>query len=162
LGTTATSFVFDSLSTYSADYKHLQIRMTARSNRAGNPSDDFRMRFNGITTSSYAWHQLYGDGSSVVSTNTSSTNSMNIGKIPAATATANLFGSYVIDLLDAYSTTKNTTARILGGDTQSKRIMLSSGFLNNTAALSSVTLFPETSGTAFIAGSRFSIYGIKG
>ena len=162
LGTTATSFTFSSLDTYSADYKHLQIRMVARSNRAGNPDDDFRMRFNGVTTSSYASHQLFGNGSSVTSTSIGTQSSMNIGKIPAATATANLFGAYVIDLLDSYSTTKNKTARILSGNDQSKRISLSSGFLNNTSALSSVTLFPESGGTAFIANSRFSIYGIKG
>jgi hypothetical protein len=75
--------------------------------------------------------------------------------------TANIFGAAVVDILDPFSTTKNTTVRTLLGQTSStNRVALSSGAFYSTAAITSVTLFPETE--SILAGSRFSLYGIRG
>jgi cytochrome P450 len=79
---------------------------------------------------------------------------------PGNTATASAFGAGVVDILDSYSTTKNKTIRAFYGKaTASNRIALSSGFWNNTAALTQVRFSAIGS---FVTGSRFSLYGIKG
>jgi hypothetical protein len=68
----------------------------------------------------------------------------------------------VIDILDAFETTKNKTIRSFGGQVGSgaNLILLHSGFWNNTAAISSITL-GVNGAPQFATGCRFSLYGIK-
>jgi hypothetical protein len=68
----------------------------------------------------------------------------------------------VCDILDPFSTTKNTTIRSLSGHPvgTSTRIALYSGAWNNTASITSITLLAE--GTNYAATTRLSLYGIKG
>jgi hypothetical protein len=74
--------------------------------------------------------------------------------------TANIFGSAVIDILDPFSTTKNTTTRSLGGHNSSTaRLYLGSGAYYSTAAVTSITVGPNSG--SILAGSRFSLYGIR-
>ena len=160
LGTTAASVTFTGLGSYT-DYKHLQLRMTVRSD---DPDDDLSaisLRFNGDSGSNYANHQLSGNGSSVSSG--ASTSSTQIGLLDLVTGnlnTANVFGAGVMDILDFSSSSKNTTIRLLSGglsDTES-RINLTSGLWNSTAAVTSLALIK---GDNFVAGSRFSLYGVR-
>jgi hypothetical protein len=76
----------------------------------------------------------------------------------------NIYTGAVMDILDYASTSKNTTVRALYGETYSAQfqdqIKLGSGAWRNTAAVSSLTVSYNTGSVA--AGSRFSIYGIKG
>jgi hypothetical protein len=161
LTTTAASVEFSSLGTYSSTYKHLQIRASARSNSAGVSDVNWFMRINGDTGSNYARHLLRGTGTSVSSSALTSATSMRIGSLPAATGTTSEFGPLVLDLLDPYSTTKNKTVRCLTGLIGSQnRIELQSNFRISTASTTSITLLQESG--SFIAGSRFSLYGIKG
>lgn len=155
------SVTFSNLnSTYGSTYQHLQIRFVVRNSAGGSGNAETRLRFNGDTGSNYAWHHLRGDGSSVTSTAGTSADHMRIGLHPFDGATANIFASGVIDLLDAFETSKNKTARTLVGHNQStSSIFLSSGFRNNTEALTSVTLLPESNN--WKQGSRFSLYGLR-
>ena len=156
LGSSAASITFSSLGDYSSTYKYLQIRAVARKS---DTSNEQRIRFNGDSGSNYAYHFLYGNGSSVLSA--AGTNSSSIVNYPFAGSnfTANAFGAYVMDILDPYSTTKNTTIRQLAALATSE-VQLSSGFWNNTASITSITL-TSASGD-LVAGSRFSLYGLKG
>jgi hypothetical protein len=157
LGSNQPSITFSSLGTYSSTYKHLQIRATVRTDRAG-AADGGIIRFNGDTGANYAHHILAGDGSSVNSfANTSQTQMVSLGGV-GNTAAANAFSAAVVDILDAYSTTKNKTLRSLHGVTS---INLSSGVRLNTVSLTSIELGPQL-GTNFLTGSRFSLYGIRG
>ena len=158
LTTTAASVTFSNLNNYSA-YKHLQLRITARTDRSGSGDDNIGIRVNSDTGSNYAYHWLTGDGSSVASSATTSTTFAFVGKTAAALATANNFAGNVIDILDFNSSAKNTTFRSLSGQ-GSDYIRLFSGLWNNTAAVTALLLYPLT-GPNFIAGSRFSLYGIK-
>jgi hypothetical protein len=161
LTTTEASVVFSNLGDYSSTYKHLQLRSVSRVTGAFGTVDDL-MTLNGITTSSYASHALIGNGSSVTSNASTSRANMRLENVSAgASSASNVFGANVVDLLDAFSTSKNTTIRGLAGNKGSNNfVCLYSGFLNNTASITSVTI---TSGSgSFIAGSRFSLYGIKG
>jgi hypothetical protein len=161
LGTDTSSITFSSLATYASTYKHLQVRMTARSSRNTGTFDSVSLRLNGDTGSNYAWHRLVNDGGSVISTASTSQTAGRAGSISQANSTANIYGAIVIDLLDPYSTTKNTTVRSLMGVVSPNEISLISSLYNNTSAISSFNLFSETSNN-FLAGSRFSLYGIRG
>jgi hypothetical protein len=157
LGTATSSVTFSSLATYASTYKHLQIRATVRTDRAG-AADGGIIRFNGDSGANYAHHVLAGSGSSVSSfANASATEMVSLGGV-GNTATANAFSAAVVDILDAYSTTKNKTVRSLHGVTS---INLGSGVRLNTASLTSIELRPQL-GTNFLASSRFSIYGVRG
>jgi hypothetical protein len=158
LAATTPSVTFSNLNQYATEYKHLQIRATARTSRA-EINDAIFIRINGDTGSNYARHQLFGNGSTVSSIAAASeTSTGNIG-ITGNTATANVFGSAVLDFIDAYSSTKNTTIRNLSGvPVNFNQAMFSSGLYNNTASITSITLFPIAS---FVSGSRFSLYGIR-
>jgi hypothetical protein len=162
LGTTAASITLSSLDAYAGIYKHLQVRITSRDNRATDGGNNVLVRLNGDTGGNYAWHRLRGNGSSVTSSAGSSATSMNLFASQALNDTASSFGAAVLDLLDPYSTSKNKTLRCLQGirAATDPAIELRSGFWNNTASITSITFTPETSGS-FVTGSRFSIYGIR-
>jgi hypothetical protein len=164
LGSSTPSITFSSLGTYSSTYKHLQIRAITRSDRS-DVDESLQLRFNSVTGSgNYRAHELIGNGSTVSSSPFGETDRILTGfATVGATATANAFGGIVIDILDPYSTSKNTTIKALSGATVSTRtrVILSSGVWLNTNAVSSIDLAPFF-GSNFVAGSRFSIYGIRG
>jgi hypothetical protein len=162
LGSSQSSITFSSLGTYSSTYKHLQIRLTARTNRA-EPEDYLKLRINGDSGSNYANHGLYATGSGgVLSYAATSQTFASVQRVVGSTAAANIFGGVVVDLLDSYSTSKNKTVRMLGGFTASSNgIYLSSSARFNTASITSISL-EAGEGTNILTGSRFSLYGIKG
>jgi hypothetical protein len=157
LGTAAASVTFSSLSTYAATYQHLQIRTVARLSFS-DVERSLVLRFNGDAASNYNNHGVFGTGSSVSSYYFADTY-IGLGSFSAGNATANAFGAGVIDILDAYETTKNKTVRSLAGSQTTPQMSLRSGLWRNTAAVSSITLLDPTSN--LVTGSRFSLYGIK-
>ena len=159
LTTSASSVTFSGLGAYSG-YKHLQIRLVGRTTRTAS-NEDVSITFNSDTSTSYTYHSLQGDGSSVTSSSAGTNSSTFAVRLPGNNEAANLFGSQVWDLLDFSSTSKNTTLRVLGGFVGSiSRIGLTSGAWLNTAAVTTVGLTPS-SGNNFITGSRFSLIGVK-
>lgn len=158
ISTNTASVTFSNLNNYSADFKHLQIRSTVRTSYA-NASDFIKLTFNADTTG-YSRHGLLGNGSSVSSY--SGTDIIATADIPGATAGSNRFGAVIFDILDAYSTSKNTTVRnISGQNSDSNVIGLLSGLWIDTSAVTSIKL-ESGNGQSFVSGSRFSLYGIKG
>jgi hypothetical protein len=157
LGSTQASITFSNLGDYSSTYKHLQIRYAARGNGS---STGTLLRFNGDTGNNYARHLLYASGSGgvVSSLNGTSTSGAWAGSVFGTGATANAFAAAVVDVLDVYAT-KNKTIRTLEAR-PNEWVALNSGLWMNTASVTSITLLPD--GASFIAGSRFSLYGIKG
>ena len=157
------SVTFSSLnSTYGADYQHLEIRMTTRSTKDQTNQDTIYAYLNADTGSNYAWHRLYGDGSSVTSSSGSSASQARIGFTPAngASSTANGFAATILTILDPFNTSKNTTLRSLNGSaTNDEAILLYSSLWNNTAALTSIEIEPASD--SWITGCRFSLYGLK-
>jgi hypothetical protein len=154
----AGSFSFSSIPT---GFAHLQIRLSYRST-ASATSDGFIMRFNSDSSDLYVNHRLSGDGSTATSGVQASIpwNSMRWPIGVANTATANVFGSAVIDILDANNTNKNTTVRALcGWDNNGSGVVgLVSGFYMATPAISAIQIFP-LSVNDFVSGSRCDLYG---
>ena len=159
--TNTASVTFSNLNTYSA-YKHLQIRFLAKNTNTSDAAPEtLAMRFNSDTGSNYAFHALFGNGSSVTSNaSTTRTAISAIGRV-SQSSTSTIFAAGVIDVLDFSNSSKNTTVRSLGGiNSSSSVIELRSGFWNNTAAVTSILLYDD-GGRDFVSGSRFSLYGIK-
>jgi hypothetical protein len=159
LSSTTSTITFSSIA---STYKHLELRIVARTNGAGT-EDGIRITFNGSTTG-YSRHSLYGDGSSVYSgANTSQSYADTYPAAIASANTTNEFGSLLVSVLDYASTSKNKTIRTLGGHTNpsAKAISLVSNLWASTSAVSSISLV-SSFGNSFVSGSRFSLYGIRG
>jgi hypothetical protein len=166
VGTAVASVSFSNLnSTYGSTYQHLQLRFTGRATEA-DTSSAFGIELNSDTGSNYARHRLLA---SVVGgtlgvrsdASTSQASMVQVAHISGDSATANIFGAGFIDILDPFETSKNTTVRLLSGFVVSgdPRVGLSSGFWNNTAAVTTIKLTPRSGN--FAIGSRFSLYGMR-
>ena len=147
-------------------YKHLQVRLMARSDRATYPLDDNWIQFNGDTGSNYTSHALYGDGASA-SAYASAPRGNIYGVGSMATSAGSGWSGGILDILDYTNTNKNTTARWLQGfDTNGTvsgyggRINLISGSWMNTAAVTSIT-FGLDGTRAYTQHSTFALYGVK-
>jgi hypothetical protein len=158
----AASVTFSSIS---ADYTHLQIRGIARSTNSVT-SVNISLQFNGVTSSSYAWHWLYGDGSSATASAGSSDTAAYIARAAGASASSSIFGAAVIDILDYANTNKNKTIRALsiralsGHDNNgSGYAWFASGLFNSTNAISSITMNVQDGN--FAQYSSFALYGCK-
>ena len=144
-------------------YKHLQLRMIARS--SGSGGSFVNVKVNGDTTgSNYARHILFGNGggSAGAAASTGSTIT-NIGKIADATDSASIFGTFVLDILDYGSVVKNKTFRSLGGydaNGSGEVDFNSILWMNSSTAISSIT-FTEYSGYNFTANTQFALFGVK-
>ena len=142
-----------------ADYKHLQIRYTAKNSSSAT---QINITMNSITSGVYIRHSLLGNGSAVSSTASStSQTAIQLVESMSNSTTANAVNGGVIDILDYSNASKNTTIRALYGMADNlNRVYLSSGLYNQTTAVSSLTL--TASANNFSTLSRFSLYGIKG
>jgi hypothetical protein len=160
LSSNQTNIDFSNLSSsYSGTYQHLQIRAVCRSARSA-AEDDLRIRIDGDASGLYASHFLKNAESSFGGAN--ATQMVYNGMMIANSQTANSFSTFVIDILDPFEATKNTTIKILGGYTANlaSTVMLGSGLYRSTSAMSSFRLYNGFGD--FAAGSRFSLYGLKG
>jgi hypothetical protein len=156
LGSTTNTVIFSNLGDYSTDYKHLQIRIAALPSGQESFGRWVNITFNGDTTTNYNWHELRGTGSSVIGPS-----GTNDASMLAFTLGNGLPSPAVVDILDPYSTTKNTTIRTFSGsNVSSPEVRLTSGLYRQTTAISSIRIFAEVHN--FAADSRFSIYGIRG
>jgi hypothetical protein len=163
LSTATSSITFSSIP---ATFKHLQLRVMARTDRAGSPFDAFLIKVNNDATSAnYTYHYLLGDGSNAsAGQENGSYGGAVVYRLPGATAAASIFGATVTDILDYTSTNKNKTLRSLGGADYngSGEIYFGSNlYLATPAAITSLVIVPRT-GTNFITYSSFALYGIKG
>ena len=78
-------------------------------------------------------------------------------------STSNVFASNVVDILDAFNTSKYKTIRNLNGDDTngSGIIALASGLWQNTNAITSISISTNGYGD-FSQYSHVALYGIKG
>lgn len=151
-----TSFTFSSVP---STYKHLQIRGFAMRNSFS--SIDIALQFNSDTGSNYAYHNLYGDGSSVSAAGITSYTGIKAG-IGGGSTVASTFGGVIVDIHDYASTSKNKTTRSFSGIDKngSGSVWLNSGLWMNTAAISTIKVY--FFGDAVASGTTFALYGIKG
>jgi hypothetical protein len=155
------SITFAGLPT-SGQYAHLQLRLIARGGSGSSNSSYMNLNFNNDSSSSYAAHQLFGDGSSAAANAFTTQSTIYTNRIAGGSTTSTTFGAVVLDILDYASTTKFKTIKTLGGydDNGSGRISFSSGLYQSTNALNQITLTPEAGN--FPQYSQFTLYGVRG
>jgi len=172
LGSTTASVTFN-VSALSSTYKHLQLRITAR-NAWSAPSGTVAyganalVRFNGDATSgNYRSHYVEGNTASGMLSGDYGTISgayiPDLGGVWDSTI-ANVYSAGVVDILDPFSATKNKTLRTFYGNIKAGqgRVGLNSTAWFSTAAVTSIVVSEDGSGGGYKAGSRFSLYGLKG
>lgn len=143
-------------------FTDLKIVASLRGTRANNISE-LGIQFNGVTTSSYNYRVLRGNGATADSFNGSAGQVYAYGGIhPAASATASVFGNAEIYIpnytsannksfsVDAVQETNGTTAYQI----------LSADIFNNTAAITSIKFYSLDSDN-FAQYSTATLYGIK-
>ena len=142
-------------------YSHLQLRFIGRSARAA-ASDNVYMRMNGDATNSYAWHRLTGDGGSATAASYQPESVLYIGTIPGSSASANTFGSGIVDILDYSSNVKMTTTRSIDGyDNNGSGIVESrSGLWAKQAPVSQLQIANYIAADNFAVGTKFALYGM--
>lgn len=145
-------------------YKHLQLRMVARSSQATTGGQIF-ININSAFTGSdtiYNTHNLFANGSSVISQSLATGSTWQFGRILSANDTASAHGATIVDLLDYTDTNKNRVMRYLSGaNGTSARLEFGSGLWRSTTAVSSLYIQNDSLAN-WASGSRFSLYGIKG
>jgi hypothetical protein len=146
------SISFD-VSSVGSSFRHLQLRASVRT--ANNTSSSFRLQFNSDTATNYGAHIFYADGSIVGS---AYFGALNIITTINTVVTSNSFSCAIVDILDAFSSSKLKTTR--GLSASANEINLSSNLWRNTAPITSINCFIESVNIG--PGTRVSLYGIKG
>ena len=120
------------------------------------------IQFNGDTAANYAWHRLFGNGSTVTADGASNQN-YGLAAPTGAPSTANTPGGTVIDILDYADTNKFKTVRSLSGTDANGNgyVFFQSSLWRSTSALTSITLTAGNS-SKYNQYSHFALYGIKG
>jgi len=154
------SIDFQNINTYS-DYDHLEIRLTARSDRISFDDDPIALNFNSDTSNSYTTNRLIALPSGLQALSTVSGARVELVSVTAADSATNYFGSGIINIMDFNSSAKNTTVQAIIGMNDANIINILSGLYASTNAITSIELTSVT-GNNFISGSRFSLYGYKG
>jgi hypothetical protein len=162
LGSTQSTITFSSIP---STYKHLQIRYLARCSRTDYTIATMLIRFNSDSSSNYAGHALYGNGSAAYAYGNGGQTFGYAGAVVGANATANIFAGGVIDILDYANTNKYKTTRSLAGvninASSGDEVGLQSGLWQSTSAVNRIDFTLETSAN-FNQYTTFALYGIKG
>jgi hypothetical protein len=156
-------------------YKHLQIRVMAKSSYTGGTGPapwQVIVRPNADSSSAnYTFHQLRGNGTAASASGAGSGSYDGVYVTAAGTSNysgySDIYGVGIIDIHNYTSSTQNKTIRAISGvnnnltTTGSQSISLNSGVWLNTAAITSITLF-EGSSYNWLTGSTFALYGMVG
>jgi hypothetical protein len=148
-------------------YSHLQIRWIAKDVMTAAADDGIQFQLNGLAGTNYAYHTLKGNGSAASAAGTASTSFFGTpyGQPSSSTGTTNMFGIGIFDLIDYASTTKYKTVKVFSGSNINTTstlygVSLTSALITTTNAITSILIY--ASGSGFVAGSTFALYGIKG
>ena len=143
-------------------FDHLQVRVYGRGLMAGNAQSNLYTNWyqSGSVPSTYSSHRIQADGTSTVSAGNTGLAYVFAGTVfPAATASANIFGGAIIDILDYTNTTKFKVVRILGGNDRngSGTVVIASGLIQTLNAINFGYVDTEST---FAQGTRVDLYGI--
>ena len=160
LGSNAASVTFSSLGQYAGVYQHLQLRITARTNRTGADSDPVILRFNGDTGNNYITYgnASYGSSSTVTAAHNSSGNRVAEGKFYIAAGGNYTVHNGGITYFDLQVFNLQAYRKGWFGRCESVNSVHMAGDWNNTADLiSSILLYPQSGN--FNTGSEIEIWG---
>ena len=135
-------------------YKSLQIHGSLLMSGA---NADLQIQFNG-SSSTYSWHQLYGNGSTGGAGNNTSMSFTYVASNAGSTTQPYTFISDIVD----YTTSKAKVVRTFGGGDQNGggTIKQETGLWTGTGAITSIRLYAGSGNIN--AYTKFSLYGIRG
>jgi hypothetical protein len=144
-------------------YTDLCLKISARSTATpGNPDDGLFLQINAIT-SGYSNKTVYGTGASALSSSNAYgiTSKTYISALTTANATANTFGNTEVYIPNyAGSTNKSMSIDgVIENNATSSIANLTAALLSNTAAISSLTLTPNSG--SFVQYTTAYLYGVK-
>lgn len=145
-------------------YTHLQIRGVSKNTNTNASYSDLLVRFNGDTVTNFMAHSFSGNGSSGFSGFSGTQAHIQIGNtLPRSSASeANMFGTFIIDIMDYTNTNKFKTTNTFSGsskNTLGSQVHLMSGLWRSTSAINTILLFSDSNDLARY--SHFALYGIK-
>jgi len=158
----STSVTFNSIP---QTYTHLQVRALIRTTYASAFDTIYAYNYNNNTGSTgSAFHILYGDGSNAATGAGTGSFSTVLGYCPGASATTNVYGVMVFDILDYTNTNKNKTTRTLFGydNNGSGQVGLTSGLPLTLPGTNAVTTLSLIFNGNITTASQFALYGIRG
>ena len=154
LGSDTATVTFSSIP---STYTDLRIVVSSRCTGAQNSSGmDALAYYNSDQGTNYSQTQMYGNGSTATSNRSTNITYSYVGI--TSNASANDWPMFTFDIMNYANTTtyKTTLARVNSASAStSARVTL----WRSTAAISSITLYPELS-LSFKTGSQFTLYGI--
>lgn len=154
LPSSTTSVTFDISSTANQSYTDLVL--VANQSDTGNGY--IGMQFNGDTTwSNYSGTWLAGDGSTARSGRYTGSN----GYLWNSMVNTNTTSIQTVNIFHIMNYSNNTTYKTVLARNSNAGVWAAAevGLWRNTAAITSILV--QTSGTSFVSGSTFSLYGIK-
>jgi len=166
LGSATATVTFSSIP---QTYTDLVLVMSVRASAVTfNNMNFMNTTINSDTSAIYSPTTLYyrntGGGSSANSGRGTNENNFNLGGIATNNFGSGIFSTYIINFMNYSNTTTNKTvlSRIsTGGDlTAMDDTWAAAGLYRSTSAISTISMSPSSSGN-FVAGSTFSLYGIK-
>ena len=159
LSSSAATVTFSSIP---ATYTDLVVRISARTDRA-TTSTGIRLTFNGSSAANYSYTYVLGNGSAASSSFTSNNTLATFGSVAAATSTANTFSSHEL-YIPSYNASQNkpfSSSNAFENNTTAAEVSAYANLWSNTSAISSITFTQAGSGTSFVTGSSFYLYGIR-
>lgn len=145
-------------------YTDLSVTISSRTDFASHNALTGAIRFNGDSATNYSYTLLFGNGANSFSSRASSATFAEGIVSTAATATSNVFASTALYLPNYTNTNFKSFSVEATPETNAASftlsgLMMTAGLWRNTAAVSSITLFPG-GGANFTQHSTFSLYGI--
>lgn len=155
-GTGTSTITFNSFS----GYTDLVLVVNAR--ELTSADGGLSIRFNSDSGTNYSITQLYGDGSSAVSSRT--TNQTFLATYCMADPSSSSYGLGIVQIMNYSNSTTYKTAlqrtMTVNSSNQAATVLARVGLWRNTAAITTISL-TATNGNNFASGSSATLYGIK-
>ena len=145
LGSAAASTTFTSISGAYTDLVLVIAGLTTSGTQSA------AVQFNSDTGSNYSRTLLYGNGTTALSTRSSSATTSELGVLDSATQ-----GNTIYHFMN-YSNTTTYKTFIARGNVASEQVRVGVGLWRSTSAITSITVLASD----FATGCTFTLYGIK-
>lgn len=156
LGSAAASVTFSSIP---STYTDLIFIANTKASTATDVQECY-LQFNSDTATNYSLTRLYGTGSSALSGREINITKIDNIRLPGSNSASTVFGNMIANIQNySNSTTNKTTILRMNAETTNGQVGAIVGLWRSTSAISTI-LFAPTSGN-FVAGSTFTLYGIK-
>lgn len=155
LTSAASSITFSSLNTLAAGYRDLILVM----NLLGGSGDFYpRVRYNGVTSTVYAWVNAYGGGGGVYGSNNGNENGQQLANNQFAPSGGHAL-PIIVQLMD-FSATDKTKTMLTKLGRANNGVEMVAGRAAINGAITSIELY-SSNGSTLASGSSVFMYGIK-